>query len=104
MKINWQVSTQLDEAETKKAETKISEIIAWLSANRMAEKEEYEDRQKELEAVCGPMIEKLGNVAVGKSKPDGCASLSKGKEVAAPQPEEDTCPTIEDLCDELAVL
>jgi len=88
----------------KKADAKISEIIAWLRASQMVEKEEYQNRQKELEAVCRPMIEKLRDAAVGKAKLGGCVGLRGEKEVAGPQAEAGTASTIEDLFDDLAML
>ncbi|XP_005754160.1 heat shock cognate 71 kDa protein [Pundamilia nyererei] len=38
---------------------KCNEVIAWLDRNQMAEKEEYDHQQKELEKVCNPIISKL---------------------------------------------
>ena len=38
---------------------KCNETIKWLDANQLADKEEYEHRQKELEAICNPIITKL---------------------------------------------
>ncbi|XP_072887709.1 heat shock 70 kDa protein 1-like [Hemitrygon akajei] len=36
-----------------------NETISWLEKNQMAEKEEFEHKQKELEKVCNPIIAKL---------------------------------------------
>ncbi|XP_059826950.1 heat shock cognate 71 kDa protein-like [Hypanus sabinus] len=36
-----------------------NEAISWLEKNQMAEKEEFEHKQKELEKVCNPIIAKL---------------------------------------------
>lgn len=44
---------------------KCNETIKWLDANQLAEKEEYEHRQKELEGVCNPIITKLYQSAGG---------------------------------------
>lgn len=44
---------------------KCNETIKWLDANQLADKEEYEHRQKELEAVCNPIITKLYQGAGG---------------------------------------
>uniref|UniRef100_A0A0K8TQ44 Heat shock 70 kDa protein cognate 4 n=1 Tax=Tabanus bromius TaxID=304241 RepID=A0A0K8TQ44_TABBR len=44
---------------------KCNETIKWLDANQLADKEEYEHRQKELEAVCNPIITKLYQSAGG---------------------------------------
>ena len=38
---------------------KCNEIIKWLDANQLAEEEEFKDKQKEVEAVCNPIITKL---------------------------------------------
>lgn len=44
---------------------KCNETIKWLDANQLADKEEYEHRQKELEGVCNPIITKLYQGAGG---------------------------------------
>ena len=38
---------------------KIDETIKWMDANQLAEKEEFEHKQKELEGICTPIISKL---------------------------------------------
>jgi len=53
-------------AEDRSAiEAKASELLAWLDANQLGEKEEYEDKQKELEAVVKPIFTKLYGGAAG---------------------------------------
>lgn len=44
---------------------KCNDTIKWLDANQLADKEEYEHRQKELESVCSPIITKLYQGAGG---------------------------------------
>ncbi|KAL5290542.1 Hsc70-4.2 family protein [Megaselia abdita] len=44
---------------------KCNETIKWLDANQTAEKDEFEHHQKELEAVCNPIITKLYQSAGG---------------------------------------
>lgn len=44
---------------------KCNETIKWLDSNQLADKEEYEHRQKELESVCNPIITKLYQSAGG---------------------------------------
>lgn len=44
---------------------KCNETIKWLDANQLADREEYEHRQKELESVCNPIITKLYQGAGG---------------------------------------
>ncbi|XP_054826988.1 heat shock-related 70 kDa protein 2 [Eublepharis macularius] len=38
---------------------KCQEVISWLDRNQMAEKEEFEHKQKELEKLCNPIMTKL---------------------------------------------
>ena len=48
------------EAEDKETiEKAVTETTEWLDANQAAEKDEYEAKQKELEAVCNPIMMKL---------------------------------------------
>uniref|UniRef100_A0A8C5R9W3 Heat shock 70 kDa protein n=1 Tax=Leptobrachium leishanense TaxID=445787 RepID=A0A8C5R9W3_9ANUR len=50
---------------------KCNEVIAWLDRNQMAEKEEYEHQQKELQNLCNPIITKLYQGAGGAGMPPG---------------------------------
>ena len=45
--------------DKKTIEEKCDEVINWLDNNQSAEKEEYEEKQKELEGVCNPIMQKL---------------------------------------------
>merc|ERR1712059_106722 len=49
------------EAITKKCD----ETIKWLDANQLAEVDEFQDKQKEVEGVCSPIISKLYQQAGG---------------------------------------
>ncbi|XP_063798576.1 heat shock cognate 71 kDa protein-like [Pseudophryne corroboree] len=50
---------------------KCNEVINWLDKNQMAEKEEYEHQQKELQNLCNPIITKLYQGAGGAGMPGG---------------------------------
>merc|ERR1711975_32804 len=53
-------------AEDKSAiESKIDETTAWLETAEHAEKEEFESMQKDLEAVCNPIVTKMYQAAGG---------------------------------------
>ncbi|SPP83940.1 heat shock 70 kDa protein cognate 4 [Drosophila guanche] len=63
---NMKATLDEDKLKSKIAESdltlildKCNETIKWLDANQLADKEEYEHRQKELEGVCNPIITKL---------------------------------------------
>lgn len=53
------VSEKLAADEKEKIEKAIEDTISWLENNEMAEKEEYEAKTKELEAICNPIIAKM---------------------------------------------
>ncbi|XP_066499735.1 heat shock 70 kDa protein-like [Hoplias malabaricus] len=50
---------KISEDDKKKVLGKCKEVISWLENNQLAEKEEYEHHQKELESVCNPILSKL---------------------------------------------
>lgn len=56
---------KISETEKKTILDKCNDTIKWLDGNQLAEKEEYEHRQKELESVCSPIITKLYQGAGG---------------------------------------
>lgn len=56
---NDKVKDKVNASDKEKAISKCNEVISWLDANQLAEKEEFADKQKELEAICNPIITKL---------------------------------------------
>ena len=59
------VKDKISEEDRKKIIDKVGDTIKWLDANQLAEKEEFDDKQKELEAICNPIITKLYQGAGG---------------------------------------
>jgi len=53
------IQAKLSPEDKKVLDEKISEAIAWLDANQSAEKEEFDGKQKELEAVANPILQKM---------------------------------------------
>merc|ERR1712061_389090 len=53
------VKDKISEDDMKKINDKCDEAIKWLDANQLAEVEEFNDKQKEIEGVCNPIITKL---------------------------------------------
>jgi len=79
---------------------KCNEVIRWLDANQLAEKEEYEHKQKELEALCNPIITKMYQSAGGV--PPGAGGMpggfpGAGGAGAAPGAGAGSGPTIEEV-------
>merc|ERR1719420_1428691 len=46
--------------DKKKLEDKVEETLKWLESNQTAEKEEYEEKRKELEGVAMPILSAMG--------------------------------------------
>merc|ERR1712244_133762 len=59
------VKDKISEDDKKAINDKCDEAIKWLDANQLAEVEEFNERQKEVEAVCNPIITKLYGAAGG---------------------------------------
>jgi heat shock protein 1/8 len=59
------LKSKIAEADKTLILDKCNETIKWLDGNQFAEKEEFEHRQKELEAICNPIITKLYQGAGG---------------------------------------
>ncbi|XP_076678392.1 heat shock 70 kDa protein cognate 4 [Andrena cerasifolii] len=84
---------KINPADKQKVMDKCNEVIAWLDANQLAEKEEFADKQKELESICSPIVAKLyqGGAAPGGfpgAPPGGPAGAAPGAGGAGPTIEE----------------
>ncbi|XP_054586021.1 heat shock 70 kDa protein 1 [Nothobranchius furzeri] len=66
---------KISDQDKKKVTEKCQETIAWLENNQLAEKDEYQHKQKELENVCNPIIRKLyqGGIPTGS-----CGEQARG--------------------------
>jgi L1 cell adhesion molecule like protein len=88
--------------DKEKISSKITETLAWLEANQLANKEEFEHKQKDVEQICTPIISKLYASAGGApgGMPDGMPGFPGG--AAAPgaggaPPTSGSGPTIEEV-------
>ena len=50
------LADKLESEEKEKIEAAVKEALEWLDDNQSAEKEDYEEKLKEVEAVCNPII------------------------------------------------
>ncbi|CAG2060494.1 unnamed protein product [Timema podura] len=80
------VKDKIPDADKTAIMDKCNDVIRWLDANQLAEKEEFESQQKELEAVCNPIITKLYQGAGGPpgGMPGGMPGGFPGAGGAAP--------------------
>ncbi|RHY18795.1 hypothetical protein DYB32_010329 [Aphanomyces invadans] len=74
---------KLDESDKKAIDDKVTETINWLDANQSAEKEEFEAKQKELEGVANPIMQKLYAAGGAPGGPGGMPDFGAG---GAPPP------------------
>lgn len=89
---------KISEDDRKVIIDKCNEVISWLDANQLAEKEEYDDKQKDLEKICNPIIQKLyaaGGAPGGA--PGGMPDFGAGGAGAAPGGGSSGGPTIEEV-------
>ncbi len=73
---------KIGEDDRKTICDKCDETIKWLDANQLAEVDEFQDKQKEVEAVCNPIITKLYQAAGGQ--PGGMPGGMPGGAPGAP--------------------
>merc|ERR1712173_26123 len=56
---NEEVKSKLSSDELSGAHTALNEALNWMDSNQLAEKEEFEDKQKELETMSKPIMSKI---------------------------------------------
>jgi len=89
------VGSKLDADDKKKIEDAIEAAINWLEANQLAEIDEFDDKLKELEGICNPIMSKMYQGGAGGGMPDGMPDMSGG---AAPPPSDHAAgPKIEEV-------
>jgi len=66
-----QVKAKLSADELSNAKTQLDAAITWLDANQLAEKDEFTDKQKEIESSLKTLIEKIYSAGGGAAGPTG---------------------------------
>ena len=69
-------ASKIPEDDKTTIDEKIAEAIAWLDENQNAEKEEYEEKQKELESAILPILQNLSGGEGGM--PEGMGGMPGG--------------------------
>jgi len=71
------VKDKIGEDDKKTILDKCDETIKWLDANQLAEVEEFNDKQKEVEGICNPIITKMYAAAGGapEGMPEGMGGM-----------------------------
>ena len=71
------IGGKLNPADKKKIQEAIDKAIQWLDGNQLAEADEFEDKMKELEGICNPIIANMyqgAGGAMGEDVPRGGSS------------------------------
>lgn len=92
------VDEKLEGDDKEKLNAEISTVVTWLDENQTATREEYEDKQKELEAVANPIMMKFYGAAGGAGGMPGMpGGMPGGAPGAAPGAGGDDGPTVEEV-------
>jgi len=59
------IKEKIEESDKEAVEKKVQEVLDWMDRNQLAEKAEFEDKQKEVEAVCNPIMMKIYSAGGG---------------------------------------
>lgn len=64
-----ETGNKLSESECSMGKRKCEEMLRWLDNNSLADKNEYEDKFKEISKVCAPLMKKLHGAPGPRSRP-----------------------------------
>merc|ERR1739849_984 len=64
---NEEIKSKLSSEELSGAQSALDDALKWMDANQLAEKEEFEDKQKELERMSRPIMSKIYGGQAGES-------------------------------------
>merc|ERR1712164_11151 len=65
------LADKFEAGDKEKIESAVQEALDWLDKNQLAEKDEFEAKQKELEGVVNPIMMKVYQAAGGGGMPEG---------------------------------
>jgi L1 cell adhesion molecule like protein len=92
-----EVKGKIDEEDKKALDEAIESTVSWLDSNPAAEKEEYEEKQKTLEGVAMPILQKMAGGAGGMPDMSGGGMPDMGGMGGAPAEDPASGPTIEEI-------
>jgi heat shock 70kDa protein 1/2/6/8 len=91
-----EVKDKIPSDDKQALESAIEDTIKWLDANASAEKEEYEEKQKALEAIAMPILQNMAGGAGGAGM-GGMPDMGGAAGGAPPSAGGDSGPTIEEI-------
>merc|ERR1712209_333032 len=92
------LKAKISEEEKKTINCKCDEALKWLESNQLGEVDEFQDKQKELEAVCNPIISKLYQQGGAPGMPNGMPNgMPGGMPKGSASAGSNSGPTIEEV-------
>ncbi|KAF7489888.1 Heat shock 70 kDa protein cognate 4 [Sarcoptes scabiei] len=70
------IQSKLSDQDRKIVLDKVNEVLKWLDQNQLADKDEFDHKQKELESVCRPIMTKLYQQQQQQQPNKSCGSQS----------------------------
>ena len=93
-----QLAAKISEGDKKKVQDAIQATTSWLDGNQHAEKEEFEEKQKALEAIVTPILQSLsGGAGAPGGMPGGMPGGFGGAGGPGPAEAQDDGPKIEEI-------
>ena len=89
------LKSKLSEEDRTAIASKCSDALKWLEGNQLAEVDEFQDKQREVEGVCNPIITKL--YQAGGAMPGMPGGMPGGAPAAASDAAPGAGPTIEEV-------
>ncbi|KAM0859867.1 hypothetical protein ACQ4PT_046905 [Festuca glaucescens] len=71
------IAAKLGADDKKTVDDAVEEAIRWLDGNQLAEAEEFEDKMKELEGICNPIIARMYQAGGGASDIPGMSRMEE---------------------------
>lgn len=68
--INDKLADKIDSDDKERIESTLKEALEWLDDNQNAEKDDFDEKMKEVEAVCNPVIKQVYEKNGGSSSAD----------------------------------
>ncbi|KAG4220733.1 hypothetical protein PC116_g30788, partial [Phytophthora cactorum] len=91
------VDEKLDAGDKEKLKSEIDKVVSWLDENQQATREEYEEKQKELEGIANPIMMKFYGAGGAGGVPGGAPGGFPGAAGGAPGGGQDDGPTVEEV-------
>jgi len=70
---------KIEEVDRKNIVSAVEETLSWLDGNQTADVDEFRDKQKELEAVVNPVMQKLYSQGAPQNQPQGTCGAQSGQ-------------------------